>query len=368
MNLSYHMPTRVIFGKNSLRDQAAEFGKHGNRAFIVTGKTSALKSGAQADTEEALSMLSIPYRIYNGVMPNPTVANIRIAASEAKDFKADFIIGIGGGSPMDAAKAVALLAVQDLDDASLFKGPYRDPLPIIAVPTTAGTGSEVTPYSILTDTKDETKKNLSHESLYPKAAFLDPSYTEMLPFDVTVNTAIDALSHALESFLSVRANAMSTLITLEALRLLGPCLMEIDHARPVSYTVRERLLFASMLAGMAIAQTGTTVVHAMGYALTYHRNIDHGKANGLLITEYMRYIRTHYPENVLRALDAMSFGNVEDLGRVLENLIPWNDSLTESELEMFSQKTLTVKSVVNTKPAPGIADIKRLYKRALGVK
>lgn len=368
MNFSYLMPTRVVFGKKCIKDHGAEFKKYGRRAFIVTGKASALKSGAQRDMEEVLSTLALPYRIYSGVLPNPTIANIRDAACEARDFKADFIVGIGGGSPMDAAKAVALLAVQDLDDEALFKGPYLSPLPVVAVPTTAGTGSEVTPYSILTDTCDETKKNLSHETLYPKAAFLDPSYTAMLPFETTVNTAIDALSHAVESYLCLRVNAMSAMIALEALRLLGPCLLELEEGQPVHEPVREKLLLASMLAGMAIAQTGTTVVHAMGYALTYHRHIDHGKANGLLLTDYLRYIHAHHPGPVRSVLDALGVKNVDELGRLIGLLIPWNGSLSEAELTLFTEKTMAAKSVINTNPVPDMAVIKGLYEKALGVK
>lgn len=146
----------------------------GEKAVIVTGKHSAKACGALKDMCEALDSQSVSWLHYDRILPNPSIENVREAAEMARNEGADMVIGIGGGSPMDAAKAVAVLAVNDLDDDSLFKGPYPvPPLPVIAVPTTAGTGSEVTPYSILTDVKDQTKKNLLHPDLFPKPTARD---------------------------------------------------------------------------------------------------------------------------------------------------------------------------------------------------
>lgn len=368
MEFSYLMPTRVIFGRHCIANNKNEFGKHGHKAFIVTGKTSALKSGALDDVINVLSDNSISYLVYNGVLPNPSVDNVREAARMARDFNADMIIGIGGGSPIDAAKAVAVLSNADMDDEALFNGPYIvEPLPVIAIPTTAGTGSEVTPYSILTDEKDETKKNLSNESLYPKIAFLDPSYTEMLPYEITVNTALDAFSHAVESCLSQRANPMSIMIALESLRLIGPCLFNLCSGQAVSIDQREIFLYASMLAGVAISQTGTTVVHAMGYSLTYFKNIDHGKANGLLLCEYLRYVIPHNSHKIELILKALDMKALDDLEVVINRLLFKPENLSEQEIDMFSQKTILAKSVSNTFPVPMMDDIKALYRSSMGL-
>lgn len=367
MDFSFLMPTRVIFGKNCIASNKIELGKFGHRAFIVTGKTSALKSGALQDVVKALSDSSISYLVYNGVLPNPSIENVREAARMARDFNADMIIGIGGGSPMDAAKAVAVLAIQDMDDETLFKGPYIiEPLPVVAIPTTAGTGSEVTSYSILTDEKDETKKNLSHESLYPKIAFLDPTYTAMLPYEITVNTAIDAFSHAVESCLSKRANFMSIMISLEALNLMGSCLFNLCSDKTVSSDNREVFLYASMLAGIAISQTGTTVVHAMGYSLTYFKKVDHGKANGLLLCEYLRYVSPQNSHRIKQILKALDMKNIDELESVINKLLIKPEKLSEKEIDMFSQKAVLAKSVANTFPVPMIDDIKALYRASLG--
>jgi len=163
----------------------------------------------------------------------------------------DFIVGIGGSSPLDAAKAIAVLVINDLTDDAHLTPPYpKLPLPIAAVPTTAGTGSEVTPYSILTNDKVQSKSNLSHEGLFPKAAFLDARYTYSLPRNVTVNTALDCLSHLAEGYLAVRATPPSQCLALQGLEMLGPALKALaaDPGLPAP-AWRDVLLLASTTAG-----------------------------------------------------------------------------------------------------------------------
>jgi alcohol dehydrogenase class IV len=367
MDLTYRMPTQVIFGKACVEKHGFIFRHHGKNALIVTGKTSALISGALEDVCAALSKGSVSWSIYDEIQPNPSIENVRDASEKARSEKADFIIGIGGGSPMDAAKAVAVLAVNDLDDDALFNGPYeRTPLPVIAVPTTAGTGSEVTPYSILTDMNNKTKKNLFHESLFPKAAFLDATYTEKLPFEVTVNTAMDAFSHSVESILSRKSNAMSAMIALESLRMLGPALGLLDDTLEIDFQTREKLLLGSMLGGMAIAQTGTTVVHAMGYSLTFFKNIDHGRANGLLLCEYLNYVYSHNLKKMTDILEAMGMKSLEELQVLIKKQIKPLLTLTDEEISLYTEKVLMAKSVEYTVPKPTASDIRMIYRKSLG--
>ncbi len=367
MDLSYQMPTQVIFGKGCVKKHGDIFGHHGKKALIVTGKNSARISGALEEVCAALSSVSVSWSVYDEIQPNPCIENVRDAADKARSEKADFIIGIGGGSPMDAAKAVAVLAVNNLADNTLFSGPYEKmPLPVIAVPTTAGTGSEVTPYSILTDMSNKTKKNLSHVTLFPRVAFLDATYTEKLPYEVTVNTAIDALSHSVESILSRKSNAMSTMIALESLRMLGPALGLLDDTLTIDFQTREKLLLGAMLGGMAIAQTGTTVVHAMGYSLTFFNNIDHGKANGLLLCEYLSYVQTHNLKKIAGILDAMGMNSLEELQSLINKQMKPSLTLTDEEISLYTEMALMAKSVENTVPKPTAADIRTLYRKSLG--
>jgi len=305
--LKYFMPTKIFIGKNCIKDNAGEMKILGKRAFVVTGKSSAKANGSLACVQTALKANGIEYIVFDRILSNPSIELVREAAQTARAAGVDFIIGIGGGSPMDAAKAIAVLAANDVDDTLLFSGPYLKPvLPIVAVPTTAGTGSEVTQYSILTDNRLQTKSSIANEVIFPKIAFLDASYTQHLPFSVTVNTAIDALSHAIEGTLSTKSNSISNLLAAESIAIIGKCLPRLTGE--VSFAVREQLLYASMLAGIVIAHTGTTALHSMGYSLTYFHEIDHGRANGLLMYEYLKFIAVNHASEVNKLISGSLAG------------------------------------------------------------
>ena len=219
MSFQYHMPVRVIAGADCVWENGALFAPFGARALIVTGRSSA-KNGALDDVAAVLRRNGQAFAVYDRVEANPSVATVRECAALARSFGADFIVAAGGGSPMDAAKAVALCARQEVGD--IFTHPIGgDVLPMIHIPTTAGTGSEVTQYSVLTDDAAQTKRSIAAPQLFPRLAFLDGKYMATLPQSVTVNTALDALSHAVEGMLSVRAGAFSDALARESLRLLG---------------------------------------------------------------------------------------------------------------------------------------------------
>jgi len=174
MNLKYYMPTKVIAGPGCVAANAGLFPKYGSRALVMTGRTSAKKNGSLKDVEAALSSQGIEHSLFDRGDSNPGIANCRAAAEAARDFRADFIVGIGGGSPLDAAKAAAILARNELTDAQVFGGEYpAGALPLVAIPTTAGTGSEVTQYAILTNDSIESKSSISSELIFPVLAFLD---------------------------------------------------------------------------------------------------------------------------------------------------------------------------------------------------
>ena len=175
MNFSYMAPTKVVIGKGCVQDQNALFKGIGRKAFVLTGRTSAARIGALADVQYALEKQGISYVHCNKVAPNPTIEQARELAAEAADAGVDFVVAIGGGSPMDAGKAVAVLACNpELTDEELFDvHHFERVLPVVAIPTTAGTGAEVTQYAILTDCVKQTKRTLSGEQLFPCLALLE---------------------------------------------------------------------------------------------------------------------------------------------------------------------------------------------------
>lgn len=335
------MPTRVIMGKGCIKENASLFSDFGKKAFIVTGKTSAEKSGALGDIIATLKSRAISYEVFNEVENNPSVETCFTGGQKAKAFNADFVIAIGGGSPMDAAKAVAAYAANDMAPMDIYGTIKNKPLPLICVPLTAGTGSEVTPYSVLTVKEIENKKSFSHPESFSKIAFLDPTYLESLPRSVLLDTTADALSHALESMLCKRTSDISNVYAEAALKAFGKLIPDVIDHKPDF----EKLLFASSLAGMAIAHTGTVVVHSMGYLLTYHKDVPHGRANALLLPGFLELCAKHVPERLEPVLKAFGAENVEDLCDLIKKLIPEQVSLTQDEVKVFAQKAIGAKNV-----------------------
>jgi alcohol dehydrogenase class IV len=365
VNANFYLPTRVVSGKGCVKASAALMAKYGKRALIMTGRKSAKKSGAGSDMEAALASQGIESRLFDQVDSNPGIADCRAAAGMAREFGADFIVGIGGGSPLDAAKATALLARNDLADADVFKGSYPGgALPVIAVPTTAGTGSEVTQYAILTNDSIESKSSISWEGIFPALAFLDSAYTAALPHRVAVNTALDALSHALEGYLAVRSDPWSRALAYEALLVFGKALPRLADGY-YGEELRSDLLFAANMSGGVIAQTATTIVHAMGYSLTYFKDIDHGRANGLLLGPYLEFSEETNPQGAREVLDALLCRNIEAFQHLLDSLLGERESISPDEIRKFTAIALKTKHVSNTARSLGEAEIKSLYAKGL---
>ncbi len=366
MNMEYYLPTKIIIGKGCIAEKSALLNNIGSKALIVTGRRSAKINGSQQDIEEALQANNIPYYIFDAIEPNPSIKTVREAAGVARRERVDFIIGCGGGSPLDAAKAIAILAVNEVDDTELFSGQYPNtPLPVIAVPTTAGTGSEVTQYSILTDDNIQSKRSITSAAIFPKIAFLDAIYTEGLPTEVTINTAIDALSHAMEGYLSNRANDISSIYAIKSMQIIGSCLELLD--KEMNFATREKLLYASVLGGVVIAQTGTTALHSMGYSLTYFKQVDHGRANGLLMYEYLKLINREGSDKVREVLNLLGLEDIEALKLVLATLLKQSEPITVQEVKLFSEIAAKAKNIGNTLVIPSIADIESIFSRSLGV-
>ncbi len=363
--MKFFMPTKIYKGGESLAENAREL-ILGKRAFIVTGRSSGRLSGALGETEAILAGEGIDCFVYDKVSNNPTVEECFEAGKIANEFSADFIIGIGGGSPLDAAKAIAVYAVNpDLEPYDIYKGNYSArPLPMAAIPTTAGTGSEVTQYSVLTNAIEKTKKSFSTEDTFFKVAFLDGKYMARLPLSIARNTAVDALSHMVESYTNTRATAMSEYIALEALGVFGARLDALVSGE-ISDDDRHALLWASTLGGMAIAQTGTTVVHSMGYPLTYFKDIPHGVANGLLLGAYMKRAEAVIPDKTKKVLSALGLPSVDALDSVIRKLIPTDTGITEAEIDEWVQSTVKARNASTCPFTPDLETEREIFVESL---
>jgi alcohol dehydrogenase class IV len=348
MKFQYFMPTRIFSGNRCLAENGAALKQLGAKALVVTGTHSARANGSLDDALKALTANGQTYRVFDRVMSNPTIACAYEGASEAVLNGCDFVLAIGGGSPMDAGKAMALLAAREtpVPPSEIFSASYTRALPVAAVPTTAGTGSEVTQYAILTNNAAETKTSLALPLLFPRFAFLDAVYMRGLSKTVTVNTAVDALSHAVEGMLSVRASSVSDASARESISLIASCVNASGLSDPDDET-RRKLLTASTLAGMVIANTGTTAVHAMGYSLTYYKNIDHGRANGLLLARFLALIERTKRERVAEILSCMRLKTIGDFTRLLDGLLGERETLSAAEIGHYAEKASKSANITN---------------------
>ncbi len=286
--MKYRMPTPLFEERDCVKNHAEDLASLGGKALIVTGRHSAAANGSLSDVQEALNSQGVSYAVFSEIEENPSVETVMKARDFGLAEEVDFCIGIGGGSPMDAAKAIALM-IRNKDEGADYlyeAGNPVDFLPVVCIPTTCGTGSEVTGVSVLTRHDKETKASIPY-SLFPDLALLDPKYLEEAPASVLHNTACDALCHLCESLLNRKADDYSRMPALAGLDIWSrslPLLKGEREAEPGDYG---NLLRASALGGMAIAQTGTAVPHALSYGLTYDLGIAHGRACGQFLGGYL---------------------------------------------------------------------------------
>ncbi len=362
----FYMPVKVLIGENCIKENQELFAGMGKKAMIVTGRHSAKVCGALDDVTEALQASGQTYVLYDRVMNNPSVDCVYEGGRVAREEQVDFIVAIGGGSPMDAAKAMAMLAVCDIPKEKIFDGVAAYPaLPMIHVPTTAGTGSEVTPYAILTNPGRETKTSISASSLFPRYALLDPAYLQQLPEHSLIHTVIDSLSHSMEGMLSVRASEITDSIAVHAIALIGECLPRLKD-NELSQEDREKLLVASTMGGMVISATGTTVVHSMGYSLTFFHGTDHGRANGLLLPEFLKIARQSHPERVKKMLQPLRLASLDQFAEQLHDLLGQHETLTVEEIEKYTALASGSKNIKNCCVPVTPEQIREIFTKSLG--
>jgi alcohol dehydrogenase class IV len=328
--MQFYMPVKVYQESECVKRQRKIFGRMGTRALVVTGRHSARANGALQDVQEVLETEGIPYDLFDEVEENPSVETVLKARTLGLQTGADFVIGIGGGSPMDAAKAIALLlyfsdedadflcdnskskTVRDLEEAKDGKGALTANsaafaaagaavhVPLLLIPTTCGTGSEVTGVSVLTQHRKKTKGSIPHK-IFADAAFVDGKYLKYAPFHVIRNTAADALGHLWESLCNSGADPYSRMCAEAGLHTWSKVRDVLLHLEERELTKEELdlLMEASTFAGMAIAQTGTGLPHALSYALTYDLHIPHGAAVGLFEAGYLEQVEEGLREKAL---------------------------------------------------------------------
>lgn len=367
MEFRYFMPVDTYFGKDCVKKNKDVLRAFGKKAMIVTGRSSARKNGALQDITEALDDIGAAWVLFDEVGENPDVETIIRAAEKAKKEDVRFFVGIGGGSPMDATKAISVLTANPQEDAAiLFTNPKAKALPVVEIPTTAGTGSEVTQYAILTQHEKRSKGGIV-QPIFASASFLDAKYMENLAPHITNNTAVDAMSHLVESYLTTRSNVISEKIVEMGLSYWKDCIPALK-ARVYSPEVREKLMLASTIGGVAIAQTSTSIPHLLGYFLTYEKHIPHGRANGMVMQAYLELFGENH-EKVQKVLFALGLQSTADLGALMQELLDVTETFTEEDVTYYTKRALENAPKLATFPLYPLTEekIQEVYRKSLFV-
>ena len=334
MNLNSYMPVKLVTGAGCVRAGGKELAKLGSRCLIVTGRNSARACGALQDMTDTLDENGQQWTVFDEIGQNPQLTDCMRAAQRAIEDRTDFIVGIGGGSALDAAKCIAVLSANpDMTQEQLYAFQWANaPLKIVAVGTTAGTGSEVTKVSVIT-TPDGRKKSFHHEAIFPVLAFGDPSYTMTVAPMVTRATMVDVLAHCAESFFSRSANHISRCYAAEGIRLLLPVFRRIaaQGCDILDYNTREQLYCASIYGGLAINVTGTCFPHTMGYLLTEHFGVPHGTACAVFQQDFYEHNKSVDPQLAAQFLERIGCDEAEYL-RLIALLTPPCDITMDESL------------------------------------
>ena len=307
-SFSVNQPTRILFGVNAVNqvgDMITQLGGH--RVFLVADP-GLKQAGIIQQVADLLNKAKIPCTVYDKVTPEPGLKLADQAVLLAKKNKADCVVGLGGGSALDIAKAASILLTNGgkAEDYLGLGKIKRQGVPKIMIPTTAGTGAEVTFTAVFINEKTNSKGGMNGDPLYPDAAILDPALTLSLPPHVTAATGIDAFTHALEAFVSTQAHVISDMYALEAIGLISNNL-GAAYANGSNLEARSAMLMGSLLGGKALATAGVGLVHAMAYPLGGMFNTAHGLANAVLLPYVVEYNIIGSPDKFATIAQVMGY-------------------------------------------------------------
>ncbi len=294
-SFKYYQPTRITFGFGKLEEVGEIAKRYGRKCLLVTVSASSVPvlRDLFERTKDILRNEGVEVAHFDGVIPNPTTGSISEGAKMAKEFGTEMVLGLGGGSSMDTAKAIAVEATHEGTawDYRIFgeKKVTDKVLPIIAVTTTSGTGSQVTAVSVLTNPKERFKSAIVDPFIFPKEAIVDPELMLTVPEHITASTGFDVLAHAFETYVHVNANPYTDILAKESIRIVVECLPKLLKDLSNS-DLRAKMAWADTLAGLSIANCGTTLPHGIGMAIGGNAPwVMHGEALAAIYPEFLQY-------------------------------------------------------------------------------
>lgn len=376
------MQTRILFGPGTVAKAGEVVKREGCTRVLITTDKGVQEAGILNEVVLALEKEGVDYVVFDGVKENPSVAVVAEALNMVVENKCDLIMGVGGGSSMDTAKLCAI-AARNPDPIVTYEGmdkfPNR-PLPVIAIPTTAGTGSEVSQSAIVTDEEKRRKISIRGTKNAPVVAILDPVLLRSIPPKVAAATGMDALAHAIEAYQSTAASPLSDIFALEAIRLISGNLRQFV-SNPENTTAASSMLFGSMLAGAAFANGRVGVPHAMALPLGALFGVPHGVACAVLLLPGMKFSWVGNPTRFATIARTMGEGvddlpvdmaaqkSIDAVGKLMKDIgIPfdlkaWN--IPASTIEPMAQDVIKSKIHITNCRKVTVEDVVRLYNEVI---
>lgn len=360
--MDFYIPVKIFDEENAVWNHKKELASLGKRALIVTGKRSARLNGSYEDVKKALDSENVTSVLFDEVEENPSMETVMKARDLGVTENVDFVIGIGGGSPMDASKSIALMIAHKEEDMSYLykKGVDGTALPVAAIPTTCGTGSELTPFSILTNTQKNTKASTPHR-IWAAYTFMDYRYLMSAPKKVLCDTALDAFGHMAESYINTNANEYSRMCVDRGLKIWARSKDALIGKQSLEKADYQNLLRASAMAGMAISVSGTSLPHGLSYGLTCNIGTSHGKAVGYFLAGYMKEAVKEDRDYIL---ETAGFEDIEEFEAYYTKACGTED-VSEELLESIAEAIMS--NEVKLKNCPYKVDMKKI-KRIVGLK
>lgn len=321
----FRLPGVSWFGWGAVERVGEEAARIGRRALLVTGRSAMKRSGGEERVRGLLSAAGVDVVLFDQVESDPSATTVDRGAQVARREACELVIGLGGGSPMDAARAIAAMAVLDGSILDYVRGKPIDRLglPLMNIATTAGTASEITPVAVILDEERELKVGVKSPDWFARVAITDPEFTLTMPPELTAVTGLDALTHAVESYLSTGSTPPSEALALRAVELIGANLRSA-FADGGDRAAREGMALGSMTAGMAFANSGLGLVHGLVHPIGARMGLPHGMVCGRLLPHVMRYNQPAVEEKLAavgRALTGKERAGPEDAVAGVESLL-----------------------------------------------
>lgn len=374
--MQFSIPRNIVYGEGSLCTLST---LKGTRAAIVTGGSSMKRLGFLEKAQVLLRDAGIESIIIDGVEPNPSVETVYRGAKEMLAFNPDWIVAIGGGSALDAAKVMwcfyehPQLKFEDIIEVGSMPS-LRNKARFVAIPSTSGTASEITAFSVITDTENHIKYPIVAADMVPDLAILDPSLPECMPPHITANTGMDVMCHAVEAVASKAATSFTDPYAIEAIRLVLENL-EQAYTTPHDKTARTHMHNASALAGMAFTNASLGLVHSLAHKIGGEFGVTHGLANAILMPYIIEFNR-QFTDKYDRVEKLLEIANLPDAIRQLNTKldiptcfkdcteVPFDEQHFETVLERMSQHAFSDPCTLTNPGTPTIDDVRAIYKAA----